>query len=751
MREIHKPKSAIRHLAKLPVAAALFGAMNASAAPVAEVKLAPVEVKADVQNTKDTDKTYNAPVTRVGRTPQAARDIPQSTTSITKLLMADQDSNSLKEALRNAVGITFNASEGGSSGDGVRVRGFGASNDLYLDNFRDAAQYNRDTFNTDTVEVLRGPASMIYGRGSTGGIINQVSKTPFRGDLNQFSASVGTANYYRAEADLNRSLDDNAAFRVNVMGQKAGSTREGAEMNRWGFAPSVAFGLGEQTEVTLSYMHYQEDNVPDYGVPYYRKPVNGKFNSVGKIQGKEYFRESIGATDQPIPHADKFYGLKDFDSEVTKTDVFSFNLQHRLNANMLLKNSTRMGLYELDLRASAPGLIFSKDEVLNDNTIITRGRKLRMREQAIYSNVTDLLWDFETGTVRHNVLAGLELTREKLLSTQRAQFNANGTSCSLPNTTVGNPNTSGSVDCSAPVKLAAADSTADTMAFYAQDLIELTPQWKVLAGARFDHFKANTDNESFTTVKASPSIGRTDNIWSWRTGLIYQPTSNQSYYASYGTSFNPSAEAYSTDPRNVTLDPEKNRNMEVGAKWTLLDGDLSLRTAIFRTEKTNERQTDIEVGVTKPALLSGRRHTDGIELEGAGRLTADWQVFAGIALMNPRIDIVAGQTPKTVEGNYAENAPRYTGNLWSTYQLNSNWKVGGGFNAMDKRYTSNLNTVNLPAYIRWDAMAEWRLRDYSVQLNVNNLFDTDHFESLYAGFAVPGTGRTARLSASYRF
>ncbi|NHQ86308.1 TonB-dependent siderophore receptor [Iodobacter sp. HSC-16F04] len=746
MREIHKPKSAIRHLAKLPAVAALFGAMSANAAPIDEVKLAPVEVKADVKNTKDTDKTYNAPVTRVGRTPQAARDIPQSTTSITKLLMADQDSNSLKEALRNAVGITFNASEGGSSGDGVRVRGFGASNDLYLDNFRDAAQYNRDTFNTDTVEVLRGPASMIYGRGSTGGIINQVSKTPFRGDLNQFTASAGTANYYRAEADLNRSLEDNAAFRVNVMGQKSGSTREGAEMNRWGFAPSVAFGLGEQTEVTLSYMHYQEDNVPDYGVPYYRAAANGKQEEIKGMKG--YYRDSISGSDQPIPYADKFYGLKDFDSEVTETDVFSFNLQHRLNANMLLKNSTRIGLYELDLRASAPGLAFAENEVLNENTVITRGRKLRMREQAIYSNVTDLLWDFETGTVRHNVLAGVEFTRENLLSTGRTQLDAKGGNC-LPSTTVGNPTSGSHEACLAPVKFATADSTADTMAFYAQDLIELTPQWKVLAGARFDHFKAQTENKSFTAAAPSPDAGRTDNIWSWRTGVIYQPTANQSYYASYGTSFNPSAEAYSTDPKNENLDPEKNRNMEIGAKWTLLDGDLSLRTAIFRTEKTNERQTDIEVGVNKPNVLSGRRHTDGIELEGAGRITADWQVFAGIALMNPRIDEVT--KPKSVEGNYAENAPRYTGNLWSTYQLNSNWKVGGGFNAMDKRYTSNTNTVNLPAYIRWDAMAEWRLRDYSVQLNVNNLFDTDHFESLYAGFAVPGTGRTARVSASYRF
>ena len=742
MREIHKAESAIRHLAKLPAAAALFGAMSAVAAPANEVQLSPVEVKAGVQAGKDTDKTYNAPVTRVGRVPQAARDIPQSTTSITRAVMSDQDSNSLKEALRNAVGITFNASEGGSSGDGVRLRGFAASNDLYLDNFRDAAQYNRDTFNTDTVEVLRGPSSMIYGRGSTGGIINQVSKTPFRGDLNQFSASVGTESLYRGEADFNRSLSEDAALRVNVMGQKSGSTREGAEMNRWGVAPSVSFGIGEPTEATLSYMHYQEDNVPDYGVPYYRA--------------------SVGGNNQPIPQVDKFYGLKDFDSEKTKTDVVSLVVQHRINPNMLLKNSTRLGIYELDLRASAPGLGLKTGEVLNDNTIITRGRKLRMRDQDIYSNVTDLVWDFDTGVVRHNVLMGFELTREKLVSTGRTQLDTTGTvipnkdtglaACRMPSTTVGNPVTGGNVPgCSAPFVTGKSTSVADTIALYAQDLIELTPQWKLLVGGRFDHFKANTDNVSYTLAKAQDSTGRTDNVGSWRTGVIYQPDGNQSYYISYGSSFNPSAEAYSTDPRGVSVDPEKNHNYEIGAKWNMLDGDLSLRTAIFRTEKTNERQTDIEQGVPKPYLMSGRRHTDGIELEAAGRISSDWQIFAGLALMNARIDEVSGATDASIEGNYADNAPRYTANFWSSYQVDSNWKLGGGFNAMDKRYAGTDNSVYLPAYVRWDAMAEYRLRDYALQININNLFDTDHYDGLYRGFAVPGTGRTAHLTASYRF
>ncbi|MBM5571311.1 MULTISPECIES: TonB-dependent receptor [Deefgea] len=763
MREKHK--SGIRHFAKLPAAAALFGAV-AGGVQAADAVLAPVEVSAEnPQSRNGTVNTFKAPTVHVGRVEQDARDLPQSVTSVTRQLMNDQDANTLKEALRNAVGVTFNAAEGGASGDGIRIRGFGASNDMYLDNFRDSAQYNRDTFHIDTVEVLRGPASMMFGRGSTGGVVNQVSKTPFRGDLTQLSTTIGMDSFYRVEGDFNKAIGESTAARINVMGQKADSFREGAEMNRWGIAPSITWGLGEPTQITASYLHYQEDNVPDYGVPYYRRGPGSRTTTGpnGKPVITPVTNESIHGSNQPIDRVDTFYGLKDFDTEETQTDVFTLRVEHQINPNMKIKNSTRAGKYDLDLRASAPGLSFAKPtDVLADSTKVTRGRKLRMREQEIYSNVTDLLWDFETGTIRHNVLAGFELTRENLFSTGRLQLDQSGkekpsattglAGCTLPSTTVGNPVTSGvPSNCSAPVNTVTADSTADTVAFYFQDMIDLNPHWKVLLGARYDHFKASTENQSFTKQKAADNVSRTDKVWSYRTGLIYQPDQNQSYYASYGTSFNPSAEAYSTDPKGALTDPEENANYEIGARWTLLDGDLALRTAIFRTEKTNERQTDIEPGVIKPYLMSGKRHTDGIELEAAGRLTDKWQVFAGLALMDPVIDQVANPARKYQEGNRPDNAPTYTGNLWSTYQIDGNWKVGGGMNAMGKRYTSLDNTVFLPSYVRWDAMVEWTQRDLSIQLNVLNLFDTEHFEGLYAGFAVPGTTRTARVTATYKF
>ncbi|MBE9610062.1 TonB-dependent receptor [Chitinilyticum piscinae] len=716
MRSSGNKKVVIRHLARLPAAMALFGVVAAQV-QAEDAVLDTVQVTGEVvRDPQGTAHTYSAPTVSVGRSKEAPRDVPQSVTSITQQLMQDQDANTLKDALRNAVGVTFNAAEGGASGDGVRLRGFNTSNDLYLDNFRDAAQYNRDTFNLDRVEVLRGSASMLYGRGSTGGVINQVSKTPFFSNWHEISATLGTDDYYRIEADLNRKLSENVAARLNIMGQEAGSFREGAEMNRWGVAPSLAIKAGEKARINLSYLHYEEDNVPDYGVPYYE--------------------------DKPLGPANRFYGLNKFDYEKTKSDVFTADISYDIAPGVLLRNMTRYGEYELDLSSSAPRLnLDSTGGVLTDATEIKRNRKLRMRDQDILANITELSGSIDTGAVRHQLLAGMEVSRESLLTTARKS------DCELPSATYGNPDPFQSYSCDAVHVSGYSDLSADTLAFYAQDTIQLSPVFKVILGARWDKLSIEFDQQPEATAR-----DRKDKVWSYRAGFLYQPDAVQSYYASYGTSFNPSAEAYSLDARGTNTPPEKNRNFEIGAKWDLLDGDLALRTAIFRSEKTNERVTDIEPGgEPQPYLLSGKRHTDGIELEAAGRLTRQWQLFGGVALMDPVLDKVGPQDDPQWEGNMPDNAPKYTGNLWTTYQVDSNWKIGGGFTAVGKRYTSKENLTYLPSYVRTDLMAEWTHRDVSLQLNIYNLFDQDHYEGLYRGFAVPGTGRSARLTAKYSF
>jgi catecholate siderophore receptor len=286
--------------------------------------------------------------------------------------------------------------------------------------------------------------------------------------------------------------------------------------------------------------------------------------------------------------------------------------------------------------------------------------------------------------------------------------------------------------------------TANTAALYGQETLEFTPQLKFVIGARYDRFKADYQ-------RAAPlgPLMRTDRVWSTRTGLLFQPDDGQSYYGAYGTSFNPSGELYSLDDRGSKTPPEKNRNIEIGAKWELFEGDMSLRTALFRSEKTNERNTDLAVSIEQN-LLSGRRHTDGAEIEAAGRISRNWEMFAGAAYLKGKIDKATGLQAATL-GKVPINTPKYTANLWTVYKLNSQWKIGGGLEAVGRRFANTTNSNAVPAYTRADALISYEYKDAQVKLNLLNLTNRKYFEGVYAGHTVPGTARNAQLTLEYRF
>jgi catecholate siderophore receptor len=727
-------------MSKLPAGALMMGL----AAPLAfaeglpatdEAQLAPVEVKADrAVDPKGTENTYNAAVTTVGRTAQAIKDVPQSTTTVTRQLIEDRAATTLKDALHYTPGITFNSSEGGNSGDVIVIRGFSAKYDLFRDNFRDSAKYNRDTFDLDRVEVLRGPASMIYGRGSTGGIVNQVGKTPFVGDRKQVDLTLGSFAFRRAEADLSQQLGDDSALRVQLMKQQAGSARDGAEQNRWGVAPSVGWGIGTTTEVVASYEHYEEDNVPDYGVPIYVQKATQELGS-----------------NQPVSFTRNFYGLSAYDREQNRNDVATLTVHHSFGQGIAINNASRIGRYHADMRATSPSLDTSTTGgVLTDASMVKRSRKLVMRDQDLYSNFTDLTAKGDWGGLHHEVLTGLELTREKLQTTSRSQVCAN-----LRSTNVAHPNPADAANCPEPTATGYGDVKGDTVAVYAQDLLSLTPTWKLLLGTRFDHFKTAADSRRLDSSLAS-DYGRTDPVWSSRAGLIWQPSDAQSWYLSWGSSFNPTAEAYSVDLPGSNTPPEKNNNYEVGVRWDVLP-QLTLNAAVFRTVKLNERQSDIENPGTPSAsyLESGKRHTSGIELAASGHITQALQVFASYTLMHARIDDStkknAVSASGTDSGMIPVNTPNYTSSVWLSYAFAPEWTAGIGANAQGKRYTTTANTVNLPAYTEWDASLEWHRQAYAMKLNLFNFTDKQYFDSYQESKALPGAARSARLTFSYKF
>jgi len=676
-------------------------------APQGETTLPTVEVR-DARE----GGGYRGEVTEIGKMPQAPRDVPQSLTIIPEQLMQDRGNATLQEALQNAVGITFAAGEGGRIGDNFSLRGFSINGDLYLDGIRDVAQYTRDVFNLEQIDVLRGAASMIFGRGSTGGVVNQVSKQPYI--IDQYSASMtyGSFDYKRAVADLNKVVAENAAVRLNAMWTDSDSFRgEGPQYSRWGVAPAFRWGIGTQTEVALSYYYLNVDNVPDFGVPWF--------------QG--------APLDVPV---DRFYGFANGAYEKYETGIATGSLTYRFTPATWIRTVLRAGDYKRDLWSSVPRLA-GNPGLITDNTLINRQRQARGGDESNLVSQTDFYNTFRALGMKHQVLAGIELARE---NAERWNYAPTGT---IPPVRVGFPDPYPVLPASFfnKIRVAEVDFSANTVGIYGQDMIEFVPNWTLLLGLRWDQLDADYE-------RAAPlgPLSRLDRVWSYRTGLLWQPSGAQTYYVAYGTAFNPSAELYSLDVRGSNTPPEESRNMEAGAKWDLLENNLSLRTAIYRTEKTNERNTDPLV--SDQFLLSGRRHTDGIELEGAGRITRSWEVYGGVGWMWAKID--ESINPREV-GKWPLYTPPYTANLWTTYRLPYGWRIGGGLYASGGRYGNNANTVYAPGYTRWDAMLAYEQRHYAFRLNVFNLFDTVYYDTVYQGHVIPGSSRAIQATLELKY
>lgn len=695
---------------------------NAYGAEEKPVKLAEIVVK---EKAEKKDEGYQAKTTTIGKFSQNAKDVPQSLTIISQDLMRDRNAYTLQDALRNVAGLTFNAGEGGRIGDNITIRGFGASSDLYLDGLRDNAQYNRETFNYERVEALKGAASMVFGRGSTGGLINQVSKEPGL-DLNsEVSFGVGSHGFLRETADINQNMSDTSAVRINVMKTDSKSNRDYVETDSFGIAPSVKFGIGTDNEYLLSYYHLQYENVPDFGIP------------IPNVQN---------AKPIAVPN-DTYYSLAAKSYQKDSADIFTAKQTHKFDKNNQLETTLRRSMVSRDIRVNT--------QSFNTTTgAITRGRQARGADEnstILQSNFTS---KFNALNMDHLALVGAEYLDE-----DASRWSYVGTP-SDPATTALNPDpyTVANNYGATYQRINPLHFNDKNFGIYGQDIIEFVKNWKLLLGVRYDDFNAQYHSTT-TSTGAVTTYQRTDRVFSYRSGLMYQPNNYSNYYLAYGTAFNPSGDLYSVEAtqaqRAGKTDPEKSINTELGAKWNLLNDKLSVRTAIFRTEKTNERNTDVTI--TDAYLLSGRRHTDGVEFEASGKVTKNWEMFGNITFMKSRIDKhvnadMIGLTPP--------NTPTVSGNLWNTYKLNQNWKIGGGADFVGERtgysMTSSAGRPNIrrvPGYTRFDAMIEWNNKQYSARLNIFNLLDKEYFNSIYpnGGWGVPGLDRSAQLTFSYKF
>ncbi|MGS0743404.1 TonB-dependent receptor [Glaciimonas sp. GG7] len=679
------------------------------------------------------DKTdYNPVVSTVGgKVATQIRDIPQSVNVINRAVLDAQGVASLQEALRNVPGITIGGAEGGQIGNNFNLRGFSARTDMYLDGSRDRGQYYRDTYYLESVEVLKGPSSMLFGRGSTGGVINQVSKTPFLTDANQVTASADTNGGVRSTGDFNRKLSDTSAFRVEMMAQDAKTNRDQMSNQDFGVAPSLRFGIGKPTEVTVSALISHNHDMPDYGISAVNNhPINVPRNT--------------------------FYGLND-DRTIQDVAILSARVEHKINENLTFRNQTQFSDYKTDARETAAnnvgtmknGVFTALPTVLLGNTtalpLSQLYAKLASHDRNIHDqtidNQTDLIAKFETGSLKHTLILGTEISHDEY---DNAGYTRNG----LPIVSLINP-----VYQSQPSNVTTTvgnhvKSSANALAAYFNDTIELNKEWKLVGGLRWDRYQAELNNSIATGTPPLTRADQTVNFTSVRAGLIYQPTSAQSYYASYGTSFNPSLEQLTVTSGLQGVAPESNKSYEVGAKWDLFNGDLSLTSALFDIEKTNARSL-VTTGVYQ---LDGDVRVTGFELGASGRITPQWQVLAGYTHLNPTV--IKASTTDGTQGKTLANTPRDNATLWSTYNLSKIWEVGGGMLYMSNRFASNTNVVAAGGYTRWDATVAFHQQKYDVRLNLLNVTNKYYIDALIpsdGGRSVPGVGRTLLATVDYRF
>ncbi|MFM0740429.1 TonB-dependent siderophore receptor [Paraburkholderia xenovorans] len=664
-------------------------------------------------------------------------DTPRSVTVIPAELIKQTNATTFADALKTVPGITFLGGDAAAnpSADRPVIRGFESRNSIFVDGMRDDGVQNRETFDIEQINVIKGPDSVYAGRGAVGGSIDIVTKTPKNENFVNGSVGVGTDSYKRITLDANHKFGDDAAVRLNVLGHDADQAgRTDIYSKRWGVAPSVAFGLNSPTTVTLSYYHLNSYDMPDFSVPF----------------------RSTGGTPANADRG-QFFGLNNRDYRRGQTDTGEVRIEHRFANDWKLKNTTMFGRSTLDYIATNPQF-----QNANTNVISLQAKSGKYATNSV-ANQTELTGKATLLGMQHTLTGGVEFNHEKslyegyLVSDSAGNNIRSGGPCSVAyncTTLYGgwNPDNpwTGSVllngDKSFPG--AATHTQTNIASAYLFDSVKLAEQWIFNAGLRFDRYDV-------TAIQAGArDLTNNSNLFSYQFGLVFKPVQTVSLYASYGTSANPPGANAGIGggndqltATNQDLSPERARNIEVGAKWDVLDQRLSLTSALFQTDKTNARVSNGLGGTVN----AGEQRVRGVELGAAGNLTSKWSVFAGYSYLDA-ITIDAGAANPTASGLPMVMVPKHNFTLWTYYNVLPKLSIGGGATISSLTYASVSATTRkwTPGYARFDAMATYRVsKTVDLQLNVQNIFDKKYFSSAYPIYATWAPGRSAMLTLNF--
>ncbi len=709
-------------------------------------------------------------------------DTAQSITIVPQYVVQDEGVSTLRDTLRNVPGISLAAGEAGAQGDNLTIRGFTARNDIFLDGIRDFGSYYRDSFNYEQVEALEGPAGIQFGRGSTGGVINQESKIPQAEKLVNVQTEFGTDRTRRLTADINSPLADEmdgTAFRVNAMAEEAGvAGRDAAELRRFGIAPSLSIGMNAKTRATLSYVHLSEDDTPDYGLPWL-------FNKLAPADRHSYF------------------GFPDENYLKTNDDILTLRVAHDFSSNYDLHTIARAANYPRQAQITEPqicsnaslsvpvGGVVAALSTLAYNSALTCPYTVNTpvsaitqvnRNQIQTKSVEGDLWDqteitarFKTLGVRHDLVAGVEGGQE-ISNPVRTSYTINGIN-TVPSTTLINPNEEQPFAGTSYIT-SIVHTKAKSVGLYFVDTLKLGRRFELSGGVRWDRFETGYNlyqpnpPAGGVVMAAVLPISRIDEQPSYRAAFVYKPSSHGSLYFDYGTSFDPSAESLSLSVGvvNGNLGPEENQSYEAGAKWSFLNERLLTEGAWFRTEKDNAHETSPTN--SNHVVAAGNQLVQGVQFSMVGRLPEGMDLVAGYAWLDSAV--IYSQFFPTAVGYPLANVPKQTFNLFLTHKLPLRLNGGLGGNYVASRTASStvpyvptgfqvnpngpgyivtsVAMKQVPGYWNFNAMLKCPLTEkLEFQINVDNVLNRYYIDLPHPSHLIPGAGATALFGLDFRF
>jgi catecholate siderophore receptor len=648
--------------------------------------------------------------------------------------------------LRNVPGITLQAGEGGGSsntaGDMFNMRGFNASNSLFVDGVRDDGLIARDVFNLEQVEVFLGPTGSDIGRGTAAGYVNMTTKTPHAGNNYSATFSGGTAEQSRLSADVNwgrpmshqGSWASRSAFRLNMLWQDSGVPgRDEVALESRAVAPSLALGVNTPTRVTLGAQIMRQDNLPDYGIP-----------------GAAWLEEPLTPTtiQAPAPvDQSNYYGSIGYDYDKGRQNSYTARIEHDVNRNLTLRNQTR---YNQTRREAVISAVQNVAAYNPETNLVTVARQGNERENSVTSNQTSISARFATGGLRHASNVGIEVTSEEQ---DAPTLTGLGTRAPV---NIFNPNPRDPVVGYAPAHTGAfSNGDTNTVAFYGFDSIELNDRWQVSGGLRWEHYNTqfvSKDAAGLTTAELQGA----DGLVSGKASVLFRINNAANAYVAYGTSVTPPGNANFTlsaqpnNQNNPNVDPQESTNFEIGTKWDFSDGRLSLNGAAFRTKNTNVIYTVDATAIPPIYNQDDRQLVKGVTVGAMGRVTDRWEVFANLGYLDSEQQ---SQNPIN-NGRQLTLTPKWSSSFWTTYRFPLGISVGGGIRHTDDVWINAANTIKSPAYHLVDALAEYDVNSHlSLRVNIYNLTDELYIRNVNnnGGRYNPGHPRSALVTSHISF